>query len=105
MSASDRCARITAAAMAEILEECADRPGRIEELADGAFAFIPHGVPEEQFGFSLDSPATPEEQEEAIRSCMNSEWARDWAESVLGPEAPPEALEQARRRACEGLFS
>lgn len=104
MATDDRCARITAAALAEILDECADRPGRIEEVGDGAFAFIPEGVPEREFGFDLNSPQTPEEVEEAIRSCMNSEWSRDWARSVLGDEAPPEALEQARRRACEGLF-
>lgn len=101
----ERCKRATLASMETILVECAGKQGQIEEIDDDVFAFLPEGVAEEQFGFSTNSPQTEAERQEAIESCMNSEWSREWAESVLGPDAPMEARSAARRRACEGLFS
>lgn len=86
------------------MENCAGEGGTIEELDDHVFAFVPQDARGEM---GLDEPLDPNDEQLplAIESCMNSEWSRDWAESVLGPDATEEMLEAARRRACEGLFS
>lgn len=97
------CARATAAAMEVVKENCEGVNGTIEELAPDVFAFVPE---KHHADVGLDEPLDPNDDqlEGAIESCMDSEWARDWAESVLGPDATDAELERARRRACEGLF-
>lgn len=104
MSTSDRCARATAVAMETILNECSGRQGKIEEVAEGSFVFIPEGMAEEEFGFETNSPETDDELEEAIESCMGSEWATEYADAFLGDDAPMDARETLKRNVCEGLF-
>lgn len=100
----DACARATAVAMETIIRECTDRDGQMEEINDDVFVFVPDDVADQQFGYSLNSPETQAEREEAVEACVDSEWAREWADSFVGDDAPREAHESARREACEGLF-
>lgn len=103
-TAGDRCGRARAAAQEVVMQECEGEDGQMVEVAEDVFVFVREDSAQE-FEFDLNSPETDDEFEEAIVSCMDSEWARDWSRSVLGPDAPDDALEQAKRRACEGLFS
>lgn len=103
MADKDQCQRATFAALEVIMEECAGRTGEIEEIQDGVFAFVPEDARRE-FDFDTNSPQTEAELEEAIESCMESEWATELAESFC--DSPRgECAERVKRRACEGLFS
>lgn len=97
------CRRATMAAAEVIMENCDGAQGTVEEIGDSAFAFVPDDAKDE-FGFDLNSPETESEREQAVESCMGSEWATDWAASVVGADAPEDAKERARRSVCEGLF-
>lgn len=97
------CRRAVMASQEVILENCDDVEGSVEEIGRDVFAFVPSDARDE-FDFDLNGPKTDAEVAEAIRSCMESRWAEDWADNVLGPDAASEAVEAAKRRACEGLF-
>lgn len=97
------CSRAQAAAQEVVLEACEDVGGEMVEVAPDVYVFIPEDRADE-FDFSLNSPETDAEVEAAIEDCMDSEWARDWAESMAGADAPESTLEDLRRTACTGLF-
>lgn len=102
-TADERCSRAVAASREVIREECEGVNGEMVEVAPDIFAFVPDDRAAE-FDFDLNSPETENELAAAVESCMDSEWAEDWASSVLDEDAPAAAREAAKRRACEGLF-
>lgn len=102
-SGDEQCQRAVMASREVIMEECEGENGRMVELPGNAFAFITEEM-EAELPFDLDDPGAVDDVESAIQECMESTWAMEWADGVVGDDAPPEADRQARRRACEGLF-
>lgn len=100
---NDSCQRAVFAAAEVISEECGGEKMRVKRINGNTLALVSEEAIDE-FGFDVNSPATESDREEAIENCMDSEWARDWAESVVGSDAGRDAMEQAKRRVCEGLF-
>lgn len=100
---NDACSRAVAASQEVIMEECEGESGRMVELPGNAFAFITEDMAAE-LPFDPANPEEVDDREEAIQACMDSEWAREWADGVVGEDATGELDRQARRRACEGLF-
>lgn len=99
----DACARATMAAIEVVQEQCDGDEGTVKEVANGIFAYVPSDAADD-FDFDLNSPETPEEREQAVQSCMGSEWAEGIAEGFFGPDPPVEAMDDMKRRVCEGLF-
>ena len=84
-------------------EKCEERGGEAVLLNEDTAIFIPEEAVEE-IGYSPHSPETPEERKEAVKACMEGEWARDWANAVVGEGASPEVKKATRRKLCEGLY-
>lgn len=99
----DRCRDATMASLEVVLEECEGRDGRIGEVHENLFTFIPEGAlpfdPED-----ID-PDDDEAVEEAIEACMDSEYAEALAEGLLGEVMSRRNLRHARRSICEQLVS
>jgi len=99
----DACDAAIMAALDLMNEKCEERGGEAVLLNEDTAVFIPEEAVEE-IGYSLHSPETPEEREQAIKSCMRSKWARGIAEKFTGPSPPREFLKKVKRKVCEGLY-
>lgn len=98
----DRCRNATMASLEVVLEECEGREGRLGEVADNVFTFIPEGA------LDIDpddvDPDDDDSIERAVEGCMESDYAHELAEAVLGEDMSRRNLRHARRSICERLF-
>lgn len=92
------------AATEVIVENCEGSVGSIEEIGEDVFAFVPDDALAE-FAWGPDMALSDEQRDEAVASCVDSDYADRYARSVVGDDASRQALEQARRQVCEALFS
>jgi len=92
-------------AAAEIVSQEACEGGTMVTLpvGDGLLIWVPEEAIKE-IGYSPHSPATPEEIEKAIKSCMESRWAENWARAFVGETAPLEVLNTVKKAICERMF-
>lgn len=99
----DRCRNATAAALDVVLSECEGREGRLGELGDNLFAFIP----ESALGFDPDDIDRDDDDAvaAAMEDCIGSEFAEALAEQLLGDAMSRRNLRHARRSICEQLVS
>jgi len=97
------------AAIDTMLQECAGENGLSKSITDGLTV---HLSPEElreiesEVGHSPGNPIDNEnELEEAIQSCMEGKVATRWAYSIVGRDAPEEAVERTKKVFCKGLYT
>jgi len=105
MATSDqRCRRAVMAGQEVILEECEDVQGAIEEVGNDVFVFVSEEA-RRSFPFELDEPVGGRDRERAVNVCMDTEFAEEYAKTVVGERASSGAREAARQTVCEQLFS
>lgn len=103
-TSNEQCSRAVAAAREVIREACDDEDGVMVEVADEVFAFVPsEDATAFDFEIGLDGPDRA--VQDAIDSCVSTEWATAFADSLVGEDAPVEARHHAKRTACEGLVT
>lgn len=103
-TSEQRCRRAVMAGQEVILEECEDVQGSIEEIGDDLFVFVSEEA-RRAFPVQPGDPVDEMERDRAIDVCMDTDFAREYADSVVGEGAPREARELAMATVCERLFS
>ena len=99
----DACDAAIMAALDLMNEKCEERGGEAVLLNEDTAIFIPEEAVEE-IGYSPHSPENAKQREEAVESCIGSEWAESWSSAVVGESAPADVKRRAQRELCEGLF-
>lgn len=97
------CRRAVMASQEVVLENCEGVDGSVEEVSDDVFVFVP-GAAQREFAHDLQDDLTDRQREAAIESCVESDWVRNVAETLVGDGAGRAARESTRRSVCERLF-
>jgi len=106
----NRCVSAMLAALELLQEECGGQ-GVFKPVSGDIIIHVPEEFIkefEEKTGHKFGNPLTPgtEEYEKAIEVCVKeSVWADKLAKKMLGPDAPPEAIEALKRKLCEALLT
>jgi len=108
--AKDKCISALLAALEVLRETCNGEEGTYKPLGNDLIVYVPHQelrAIEARAGKPINEiDQGTSEWEKALEVCVReSIWADRLARKMLGPDAPPEAIERLKRRLCEELLS